>query len=407
MALVLLQWLPAGAGDLSSSAAGTYGAPFLRIPVGARLMSSPDVLLGMSPDASAAFSNPAFLSDIGNTELFLSTASWLEDLSFSAASGVFPLSGDVVLGLGATFLYSGGIQGYDASLNIVDEANYHDTAFTATAARRFGGLALGASATYIRQFILPAHGNGYSFSLGASYRHGPSFLHASALDIGGQVQFDAVSYPVDGDVLLGGGRVFETGLGRIVAGAQMRFSGVTDDRLELGADYQMGRHVTLRAAVPDVTGGDPGVTGGIGVAYGAMNLDYAYTPLEYFSGTHTVSLVFGFGGAARAASTPTADRGEPAGAGDRAPVIAPSQIESRSTAAASNSYIIVAGSYPTLTDARSASAVLEGSGVLTEVEARAGGSYRVVVGRYTTRSSAERALSMYTSRKHRFVLVAE
>jgi hypothetical protein len=333
-------------------------------------------------------------------------ANELDDSHFSAVSGAFPVSGDVVLGFGATFLYSGGLQGYDASLNVVDEANYHDTAFSAMAARRFGGFALGASATYIRQFVVPEHGNGYSFSLGASYRQGPNYFHASALDIGGQVRFDAVSYPIDGDVLLGGGRVFETGLGRVVAGAQMRFSGAADDRFELGADYQMGQHVTLRAAIPDVAGGDPGVTGGIGVTYGAMNVDYAYTPMEYFSAAHTVSLIFGFGGGT-STGRPTADSGTPAGAGDRAPVIAPSQIEAPPATPAATSYVIVAGSYATLADARSAATALEDSGVLTEVEAVSGGSYRVVVGRYASRSSAQRALSMYTSRSYRFVLVAE
>jgi hypothetical protein len=401
MALALLQAAPGLAGDDSSGNAGTYGAPFLRIPVGARLMSSPDVLLGMSPDASAAFSNPAFLTDLHSGQLFLSTASWLEELSFSAASGVFQLSGDVVVGLGATFLYSGGIQGYDASLNVVDEVNYHDNAFSASVARRFGDFSLGGTASYIRQYVHPAHANGYAFSFGGSYRRGPNFAHASALDVGGQVQFDAVSYPIDGDVLLGAGRVFRTGIGRIVAGAQMRFSGAAEDRLELGADYQMGRHVTVRAAVPDVTGSGTTLSGGLGVAYGLMHLDYAYTPVEYFSATHTISLVFGFGGGDSPGPTPTADEGMPAAAGDRAPVISPSQIQ------APNSYILVAGSYSTLAEARSAATALETSGVLTEVDPLAGGTYRVIVGRYTSRASAERALAMYSSRNHKFLLVSE
>jgi len=391
------------AGD-SSQGAGTYAAPFLRIPAGARLMASPDVVVGMTPDASTVFSNPAFLSDIHSTELFLSTASWLEDLNFSAASGVFHAPGELVVGLGATLLYSGGLQGYDASLNVVDEDNYHDTALSATVARRIGDFSLGARATYLRQYIVPAHGNGYTFGLGASYERGPNFAHAAALNIGGQVQFDAVTYPIDGDAMLGVGRVFNTGVGRIVAGAEMVFSGVTDDRLILGADYQMGRHVTLRASIPDLTGG-PTVAGGLGVAYGTMHLDYAYTPVEYFSGSHTVSIVFGFGAGSTAVPPGTGYSSHPV---DSAPVISPSQIQAPpSVTPAAPSYILVAGNYGSLAEAKQAAASLESGGVLTEIEPLVGATYRVVVGRYTSQSSAQKALSMYASGGHRFVLVVE
>lgn len=399
VALTTVWAAAAVADDASSGTAGTYGAPFLRIPVGARLMSSPDVLLGMSPDASASFSNPAFLAALDRTELFISTATWLEDLSFSAASGTFRLTDNLVAGLGTTFLYSGGLNGYDASLNVVTETDYHDAAFTASLAGRYGGLSLGASATYIREYVLPAHGNGYSFSLGAGYRRGPNFVHASALNIGGTVRFDAVSYPIDGEYLVGAGRLFRTALGSFVAGAQLRVS--EENRVEIGADYRAGRHVTLRAAVPDVTGGSPDVSGGVGVSWGAMRLDYAYTPVEYFSATHTVSLVFGFGAQAAPTTRPTADDGTaPA---DMAPVIAPSQIQ----APPANGYVIVAGTYATLAEARGAATKLEDAGILTEVEPRAGGSYRVVVGRYTSRSAAERALALYRSRGDRFELVTD
>ncbi len=96
---------PAQAADEAGSGAGVFGAPFLRIPIGARLMASPDVIAGMQPDASLTFSNPAFTASLTGTELFVSTSSWLDDLRFSAASVAFPVgSGTTVLSVGTRLL---------------------------------------------------------------------------------------------------------------------------------------------------------------------------------------------------------------------------------------------------------------------------------------------------------------
>ena len=109
--------------DVSAQdAGGTSAAPFLKIPVGARLMASPDVVAGLSPDATLMYSNPAFLSGLKRAEAFLTTSEWLDNLVFSSLGVAMPIgSRGTVVGLGATFLYSGGVQGYDSGMNVVSE----------------------------------------------------------------------------------------------------------------------------------------------------------------------------------------------------------------------------------------------------------------------------------------------
>src|SRR5262245_4184088 len=113
--------------------AGTYAAPFLKIPVGARLMSSPDIVAGLSPDATLMYSNPAFLAGLPRAQAFITTSEWLDNLIFSSAGVAMPIGHQgTVLGVGATILYSGGVQGYDAAMNVVSEESFYDMGLDVT-----------------------------------------------------------------------------------------------------------------------------------------------------------------------------------------------------------------------------------------------------------------------------------
>src|SRR6187401_431128 len=141
--------------------AGVHAAPFLKIPVGARLMSSPDAVAGLSPDATLMFSNPAFLAGLPRAEAFITTSEWLDNMVFSSAGVALPIgSGATVLGIGATFLYSGGVQGYDSGMNLVSEESFYDVGFDFTLSHAFRGtgLSLAAGTTLIREHVLPADG---------------------------------------------------------------------------------------------------------------------------------------------------------------------------------------------------------------------------------------------------------
>jgi hypothetical protein len=61
----------------AESDTGTFGASFLRIPVGPRLLASSEIVSAMYPDASIVFSNPAALSGVAAGELFATTANWM------------------------------------------------------------------------------------------------------------------------------------------------------------------------------------------------------------------------------------------------------------------------------------------------------------------------------------------
>ncbi|HEX5133259.1 MAG TPA: SPOR domain-containing protein [Candidatus Krumholzibacteria bacterium] len=405
--------LLATAGPVSAqSGAGTYAAPFLKIPVGARLMSSPDAVAGMSPDASLMYANPAFLTGMSRTQAFVSTTEWLDDLVFSAAGVALPIgNGGTVVSFGTTFLYSGGLKGYNDALAVVSEENFYSAGFDLSVAHDFRGtgLSLALGASYIREHVFPQDGSGYTFNVGASYWNGPNLIHASARDLGGQVTYASGTWEVAPEMVIGGGRVFNSRVGQFFAGTQVANSDAYGTRLQFGVDYQMNQFFTLRSGVTDNLDSADGLplNAGFGLRYGAMAVEYAYTPQEYFSSTHTFSLSYSFGmesrgPAAGPVTVPAGDFAPPVANSEPLPPVKPGT--SRPERAAT--YVILAGSHAWLESAQAEARALEILKIPAKVESE-GTRFRVVVGRYETQAAADRALAQYRSLGHVFRIVTD
>lgn len=415
LALALAGVAGAFAAPRAQQGAGTYAAPFLKIPVGARLMASPDVVAGLSPDATLMYSNPAFMAGLPRAEAFITTSEWLDNLVFSSAGVGVPIGKrGTVLGIGATFLYSGGVQGYDAALNQVSEESFYDVGFDVTVSHAFRGtgLALAAGTTIMREHVLPNDGSGYAFQLGASYWMGRNLFHAAARDIGGSVSFDSESWSVAPEYMLGGGRVFASNLGQFFAGAQLAESDAYGTRIQLGVDYQFNQALTLRSALNDNLDnsqrGSP-FNAGFGLHYGVVTLDYAYTPQEYFSSVHTFSLSYEFGAAPRGASSPAM-----VPSGDFSPPISDSEpvppppLTPKASAPSKNggSFVLLAGSHAWLESARAEVRALELLKIPAKIESN-GARFRVVIGRYKSDDEAQAARREFAAAGHAFTILAE
>jgi hypothetical protein len=390
----------------AQNGSGSYGAAFLKIPVGARLVSSPDVVAGMQPDASLLHSNPAFIAGLEHTGLFASSSRWLDDLSFSAVGAALPLGGGgTVLGVGASLLYSGGLDGYDPSLNVVSEESFYDLGLDVTVARRFGesGFALATGATYLREHVVPEDGNGWAFHLGGSYRRGPYLVHAAGRDLGASVSFPSGSWAVAQEWSGGVARAFNTGAGLFVAGIQASQSDAYGERVRLGIDYTLNHMFTLHTALNDNLNEfqpDSRLNAGFGVRFGALSMEYAYAPSDYFASAHTFSLGYSFGGGAmRSTGAFVPD-------GDLAPPIPDTpQVKRRLVGEDAPEYVLVAGAHGTVESAQSEARALEQLNIPCEV-ASEGPRFRVIVGRYSTFDGAAVARQRYRAKGHEFQILA-
>ncbi len=395
-------WLAAVPGA-AQTGPGTYGASFLKIPVGARLMSSPDAVAGMRPDASLLYSNPAFLGGLENAELFVSSSQWLDELSFSSFGAAVPLgTRNTVLGIGTTLLYSGGLQGYDAATNVVSEASYYDLGVDLALAHRVGttGLSVAAGATYVREHLLPSDGTGYAFQLGASYWHGPNLFHAAMRDVAGSMSFASDTWDIASEWMAGAGRVFHSSAGQFFAGLQASSSGTYGKRVRAGIDYAITPAFTIRGGVNDdldAVQSPTSINAGFGLRYSAFAIEYAYTPQDYFSSTHTFSLSYRFG-----EHTPATADAVVVPEGDLSPPIPAPKADAPEPTV----FILVGGSHSTLESAQSEARTLELLNIPTEVEPE-GPHFRVIVGRFTTFDDADRMRMRYRGKGHEFLIVAQ
>jgi SPOR domain len=396
----------------AQTGAGSYAASFLKIPVGARLMSSPDAVAGLTPDASLMYSNPAFTAGLEHTQAFITAAEWLDDLTFSAAGVAVPIGGgSTVLGIGGTFLYSGGLVGYDDAMSAVMEQSYYNVGFDMTVSRTFRGTGFSAAvgATYLREHSFPNTGTGYAFHGGAAYRVGRNLFHLAARDLGGSVSYPSGTWSIAPEWMVGGGRVFDSSVGQFYAGGQVATSDAYGTRVQFGVDYQINTMFTLRTGLNDNLEDAQAQTpfnAGFGVRYNAFAIEYAYTPQEYFSSTHTFSLAYSFGMTGLSRRPPMT-----VPIGDTAPPVlpaAPAAPAPRATSARSTptAFVLLAGSHSWLDSARSEVRALELLKIPSKVESVAG-HYRVVVGRFRSYDEADAERQRYRSAGHLFEIVAE
>jgi hypothetical protein len=369
-------------------------------------MAAPDVVAGMQPDASLLFANPAFVALLDEPELFFSTSNWLDDLRLTAASAVFPVGlGGWSFSAGTAFLYSGDLAGYDEALNVVAEESYYDLSAVGAVTRRFDtiGLSLAFGATYLRQHLYPADGNGFAFTAGAVYEVSNNVFHVAAENFGGSVSFPDADYPVDNRNTLGYGRVFDTGHGNVLAGAQVVLSSAVPTRLELGVAYRFTRLLSVRTAVKDVLTSQSesvNIDAGFSIDYNWLSLDYAYTPREYFSNTHTFSVSFRFMGIrgykessdpSRQVDTAPVTDSSPAAKNPAGPAaISVTPGATSKSAAPRVHYLLIAGTHATKRGAEDEVRSFE----ILDIQARVGhfgGKYHVVLGRYSSRKDAEKA----------------
>jgi len=430
---------------------GTYGASFLQIPVGPRLIASTDVVASMDPDASLMFSNPAALSGIRSTQMFITTANWLENMQLSAAGLVLPIARtDLQLGFSTRLLYSGGLKGYDDALNPVSEESFYDLEFSTALSRHFEnlGLSLGLGLTYLREHLPPEDGNGYAFSFGATYRQRENSFHFFIKDFGGKMSFDGYDYPIDSRFVFGYGRSLALHQGQLNLGAQMVFSRADSRQFQIGGEYRFNRYFIIRSALNQYwespTNSSFPLSGGLGFRFWNATIDYAYAPHSYFPATHMFSFTYLFGQlrttqepevylppttAPEFPSSPAAKKEikerveeqagkkletqEPKKVSEPKPESVPQQQPNlpapdlkKNPPVKKPVYLLVAGIHGRMESAKAEAHTLSLLKIPATLEA-VGSRYRVVIGKYDSLEKAQKAAKSYEDKGYRFEIVEE
>jgi len=287
----------------AEASAGTEGASFLDIPVGAGPAALGSAYSALATDAYAPTWNPAGLGFLQSTQVAGQHLSYLESTSDEYVSIVYPVHSGLGIGSAVQYFGSGDIPRTDGSGNSL--GNYSDAfaAYSLALGKTVTPkLSLGATGKWIHEKIADFSADAYAGDLGAQYQASDKLSLAAVLsNLGTTLKFQS-----DGDSLptafkLGGayqlnrrwllameGFYPKTGLAGLHSGVEWS----PLDFLQIRAGYRTETTKQLSAMA--------GLSAGLGINLWGQELAYAWLPYGDLGDTQYFSLVLRFGEAERA-----------------------------------------------------------------------------------------------------------
>lgn len=308
--------LPAFAG-----AAGTSGAQFLKLGVGARSVAMGEAFVAVANDASALFWNPAGLARLSSKELSASHHAYVQGINYDAVSYAHP-SRVGTFATGMNYLQIGDIERRGTDEKPQGNFSASDAAFVLSYARPLlsssgsrspqSRMTGGVNLKIIRQDIdgYQAQAVAADFGLLTPLRNTRFTLGLALQNVGTDVRFANESYALP--------RTLRVGLSWSAAKAPLLLSGALSlprdnaPSFQLGSEFWVTSMLALRSgyflrAENDAAGFRGvssntdnglarlvGLTAGVGLRFLNMQMDYALVPMGDLGTTHRVTLGFKF-----------------------------------------------------------------------------------------------------------------
>jgi hypothetical protein len=286
--------------SLSRASAGSEGAAFLNIPVGAGPAALGSAYSALATDAYAPVFNPGGLGFLSATELSGQHLVYLEDMHYEFASIVHPFSKKSGIAASIQYLGSGDITKTDPTGADVGDFSAHYAAYSLAYGRALTErLALGLTGKAIEAKLDDVSGHAFAGDIGFLYKaHPKATLAATLSNLGTDLKFLQ-----DGDPLP---MAFRVGTAlrpftRLTVSADVvhRKSGLTS--LHMGFAWRPLEILSLRGGYRTDTlkGLDAmaGVSAGLGLHVWGQELAYAWVPYGDLGDTQYVSLTMRFGAA--------------------------------------------------------------------------------------------------------------
>jgi hypothetical protein len=295
----------------ADTAAGAESFDFLLLDANARAVGLGGAYTALATDANALLYNPAGLGRVGSHEVTFMHNQYVQGLTQDYVAFAFK-------------------QGFGVNLNYLDFSNIPRTtlanpdgtlgsfgisnlALGAGYGRSFydGRLALGGGAKYLRETIDRVSASGYAFDAGilAGIKELPGLsLGAAVLNMGPEVRYVRTKEKLPSVLRAGAAyRCTLRGTKNIFA---FDLSKVRTDKLRMGAGVEtlLANLIALRAGFTTRNDTDLGITGGLGVNWRSLAVDYAFVPFASLGVAHRISLTFRWG--SETEDRPVAYRGE-------------------------------------------------------------------------------------------------
>jgi hypothetical protein len=281
-----------------AAGAGTEGAIFLDIPVGARPAALGSAYSALAADAYAPVWNPAGLGFAGQTEVAAQHLSYLESIHYGYLGLARPAGQKSAFGASIQYLSSADIASTDDFGDPAGQFSSRYAAYSLAYGRRLSDkLSLGLTGKWILARIGGFSAQAQAVDAGALYRPTSRWaLGATVTNIGSPLKFiDAGnSLPLAGHL---SAAFHPNAAWTLAAEAVQAAAGSTHGRA--GAEWRPVESLALRAGYKSDTVKElsalAGMTAGLGVTLWGHELSYAWLPLGDLSMGHYFSLVARFG----------------------------------------------------------------------------------------------------------------
>jgi hypothetical protein len=291
----------ARAGSYSSSARGTSAAAFLKIPVGARAAGMGGAVTAVTGDPAVLAGNPAGMASSEKRQVLLAHSPSPEGTASSNAYFVHPFTQGAV-GVGLTYFSAGSIDETEPTAGAtVGTFHPSDWAATVGLARNFRGWDLGLAVKAVQTKIIESDST-LAFDggiltpklWGERWRFGASLLNS-----GGSLSLGETARPLPVQMAVG---VAYSPNDRWTLAGDVKFPRDNDPFLcvggegiyPVGAEWRLAGRAGWEGSMDTELGDGSGLNAGLGIAKGAMGVDYAFSPMGDLGEAHRISVTFSF-----------------------------------------------------------------------------------------------------------------
>jgi hypothetical protein len=279
-----------------AGSAGSNGAAFLKIGVGARALALGDTAVSWAADPSALYWNPAGLGRMDSTGYAAQFThdEWLADTSYDSLALTVKLENYGNVGLMFNYLSSDEITGYDVSSAPTGSFEVNSTSTVLGWGIGLGeNFNAGLTLKWIGEDIADDSANGFAADLGLQFTPGIDGLYigAAVSNIGGSLKYEDTEddYPLQTRLGVSCLTVNDT----VLVAGQVTLPKDQDAQFGLGLEYVMLEMVSVRAGFRN--DGDEGhFSLGGGLDFSKISIDYAFMPRGELGDIQRLTLGFVF-----------------------------------------------------------------------------------------------------------------
>jgi len=282
---------------MSKSDAGTCGAQFLKIGIGAKSMGMGGAA-SAGTDVSALYWNPAGLASLEKREVLAMHIDWFEDTSIEFLGAAFPVGGEV-FGLSMTYLAIDKFEERIADTSSpIGTFDANDTAVGISYAKKLGGLDAGLTVKALKSSIGTDSSNvaiaadAGIIKKGLSVSGKPLSLALVLKDFGTKIKFNTQQDNLPSVIKLGMGVEVSP---QMSVAADLNLPRDNEVNLNIGFEYMLPVEAVkfpIRMGYKTLNDFDTidGFSAGFGLGMGVYNLDFAWVPYGDFDDTYRLSL---------------------------------------------------------------------------------------------------------------------